>query len=441
LSDGEGTVVRFRRTSLALVVLGSLVLFLGAFAVWAARQALNTDDWVDTSTELLEDEEIQAAVETFLVDSLFDNVDVQGELAGVLPPRLKPLAGPAASGLRELANRVAQKAVESPKVQELWAEANRAAHEQLLVIVEGKDEGALSTADGTVTLDLATIVEQIGARVGVDVAGKLPESVGEVEILKSDEIEAAQTGADLLRKASYALILISLLIYALAIGLARGRRRETVRAIGFAWIVVGIAVLAARSLAGGAIVDSLASTASVEPAIERTWAIGTSLLAASGAAVIGYGVVVVLGAALAGPRPTATAARRELAPLFHNRAAAYGVLLVIVLLVFLWAPTEGTQRLAPSILLLVLMVIGFEALRRKVVGDFPDETWEDSAGRWRERFSGARGAVRSRRGGGEDDAEEERLAKLERLQELREGGLLDDEELAAEKRRILGEKG
>ncbi len=370
---------------------------------------------------------------------MFDNVDVEGELARVLPPRLKPLAGPAASGLRELANRVAEKAVESPKVQELWAQANRAAHEQLLVIIEGEDQGALSTANGTVTLDLATIVTQIGDRLGVDVSGKLPASVGEIEILKSDEIETVQEGADLLKKASYGLILISLLIYAIAIWLARGRRRETVRAIGFAWIVVGIAVLAARELAGGAIVDSLASTASVEPAIERTWAIGTSLLAASAVGLIGYGVVAVLGAVLAGPTSAATSVRRELAPIFHNRATAYSLLLVIVLLVFIWAPTEGTQRLAPSIVLLVLLIAGFEALRRKIVADFPDETWQTSGARWRERFSGASSAVSSRRGGDANDAGEERIRQLERLKELRESGVLDDEELAAEKKRIFDE--
>jgi hypothetical protein len=197
-ADSATGAVRFRRTSLALVVLGSLILFLGLFAVWAARQALNTDDWVETSTELLEDEEIQAAVETFLVDSLFSAVDVEGELAKVLPPRAKPLAGPAAGGIRELAGRVAEKAVESPKFQELWATANRAAHEQLIVVIEGGD-GALSTEGGVVTLDLAMLIEGVGAQIGIDVAGKVPESIGEVEILRSDEIGAVQDAADLLK--------------------------------------------------------------------------------------------------------------------------------------------------------------------------------------------------------------------------------------------------
>ena len=418
---------RARKTSVALVALGSLVLFLAVFAVWASRQVLNTDDWVDTSTQLLEDEEIQAAVETFLVDELFTVVDVEAELAGVLPPRAKPLAGPAAGGIRELASRVAEKAVESPRVQQLWADANRVAHHQFIVVIEGGD-GALSTEGGVVTLDLAMLIEQVAARVGIDVAGKLPESIGEVEILCSDELAAAQDGADLLKKLAWGLVIAALALYALAIWLGRGRRREVVRAIGFGWIVVGIAALAARELAGGAIVDQLATTAGVEPAVERTWAIGTSLLAASAAALIAYGAVIVLGAALAGPSSAASTVRRDLAPLFRNRPAAYAVLLVIVLLVFLWAPTEGTQRLAPSIVLALLMVAGFEALRRRAVGDFPEETWATLGARWRRRIAASRAG----------SAEEDRISRLERLQSLRDSGLLTDEELASEKAKILG---
>ena len=54
-----------KRTSLALVLLASIVRLLGGFAVWTARQILNTDDWVETSSELhasdvLSDEELAA---------------------------------------------------------------------------------------------------------------------------------------------------------------------------------------------------------------------------------------------------------------------------------------------------------------------------------------------------------------------------------------------
>ena len=454
-SDPEA---RFRRTSLALVVLGSIVLFIAGFAIWAARQLLLTEDWVDTSTEIIEQEVVQEQISAFMVEELFSAVDVQAELEKVLPPRAQVLAGPAASGLRELASRASLRALESPKFQQLWADANRVAHEKLILIVEGGND-RISTEGGIVTLDLRELIADVGAQVGLDVADKLPEQIGEIEILRSDELEAAQDAVDILKKLAYGLVIASLLIYAVAIWLAAGRRRETVRAIGYGWIVVGIAILVAREVAGNAIVDQLSSTAAVEPAIDETWSIGTSLLSASAAAVIGYGIVAVLGATLAGPTSAATSVRRAIAPLFASPLAAYAVLLVLVLLVFIIAPTEGTQRLAPSIVLLILMVAGFEALRRTTVREFPDATWAGAGAAWRERAGGVAHGVSERASGlasraGERASElrerrretavvptagDDRIAQLERLQKLRESGLLTDEELASEKARILGE--
>jgi uncharacterized membrane protein len=60
-----------------LLALASVALFTGAFAVWVNRQALNTDNWKTTSSELLADEQIQAALAPYLVDQLFTNVDVE----------------------------------------------------------------------------------------------------------------------------------------------------------------------------------------------------------------------------------------------------------------------------------------------------------------------------------------------------------------------------
>src|SRR5918995_7083295 len=45
----------------ALLVIGTLLWTGLGFAVWANRQALDTDNWVDTSGDLLEDDEIRTA--------------------------------------------------------------------------------------------------------------------------------------------------------------------------------------------------------------------------------------------------------------------------------------------------------------------------------------------------------------------------------------------
>ena len=126
-----------RKLALALIFVASLLTFLAIFAVWANRQLLNTDNWTDTSSELLENDAIRKQIGLFLVDELYANVDVKGELEEVFDRVLEPagastLAGPAASGLRSLADQRVEVLLERPRVQELWEEANRRAHLRLL---------------------------------------------------------------------------------------------------------------------------------------------------------------------------------------------------------------------------------------------------------------------------------------------------------------------
>ena len=83
----------------ALLVVGTLLWTALGFAVWANRQALNSDNWVDTSSALLEDDEIRTAVGLFIIDRLYQSDAVEERLAEVLPPQLVRLAKPAAQGL------------------------------------------------------------------------------------------------------------------------------------------------------------------------------------------------------------------------------------------------------------------------------------------------------------------------------------------------------
>ena len=106
-----------RGIALALIVLASVIAFLAVFSIWAKRQVLETDNWVRTSSELLEDEEIRTQLSIFIVDEVYANVDVRGEIESRLPPDLKGLAGPAAGGIRQLMERVADEALQRPRVQ------------------------------------------------------------------------------------------------------------------------------------------------------------------------------------------------------------------------------------------------------------------------------------------------------------------------------------
>lgn len=359
----------------ALLVLASLLAFLAVFAIWVNRQALENDTWTDTSTELLEDEDIRVAVAGFMVDSLFANVDVQAELAQALPPRLQPLAGPAAGALRTLADRLANEALQRPKVQKLWEEANRTANQKLIdVVVHGED------AD--VNLDLGAIVTDLGDQLGVDVSSRLPPGAGQIEVVSEDDLSSVQKAGKALRGLAIVLLLLALALFGLAIYLARGWRRQVLRSVGFAFILVGVAVLVVRSLAGDAVVNSLSSTEAVQPAVSSTWEIGTSLLSDQGGAMIFYGLVILIGAWLAGPRGIARDARRGITPVLERRGIAYASLALLLLLLFLWSPTPGFERLPTALLLIALFVVGLEFLRHQAIRDFPEQTWEGASERW-----------------------------------------------------------
>jgi hypothetical protein len=81
---------------------------------------------------------------------------------------------------------------------------------------------------------------------------------------------------------------------------------------------------------------------------------------------------VVLATWLAGQTAWAVAVRRTVAPYLRQPEIAYGALAVLVGIVFLWwAPTPATRKPATAIVLIALLTLGLEALRRQTAREFP----------------------------------------------------------------------
>jgi hypothetical protein len=425
---------RRRILPLTLITIGSVLAFLAIFALWANRQLLDTDNWTETSSQLLEHEEIREQLSIFLIDELYANVDVQAELERAAPPRLDPLTGPAAGALRNVAVRGVNELLARPRAQAAWEEANRRAHRRLLQVVEDGGGDTISTAGGTVTLDLKQLLTQISTQLGVGgrIVDQIPPDAAQLEVLKSDELELAQDAVRFLKALAIILVVLALGLLALGVYLARGWRREALRACGFGLILAGAAALIGRSLAGGAVVG-LAETAAVEPALSETWSIATSLLVEAATAALLYGIVVVFAAWLAGPTSWATATRRGLAPFLREPRFAYGGLTVIVLLLLAWGPTPAFRKPVLALILIALLALGVEALRRHTAREFPNASREEAMRRLRGRWA----AVRSRGDRPTTTTGSERLSELERLGALHKSGVLDDAEFKAQKARVL----
>jgi hypothetical protein len=445
---------RRRWLALALVVVAVLLAFTAVLSIWVNRQFLNTDNWADSSSRLLERPVVRDRVAGFLTDELYANVDVEGLIREGLPERAQILAGPAAGALRTLVERRAKEALARPKVQQLWEDSNRTAHQALIQVLEGGGP-VLSTTGGDVVLNLRALLEatQEQAGFGGRIAQRLPENAAQVRIMRSDQLGTAQDLLKALKALPVVLVVLSLALFGLALIVAPGWRRRAVRAYGIGLIAAGAVSLAAASLLEDEVSSSLAATASGVPVIEAVWQIYTTLLHQVAVATIGYGVVLLAGAWFAGPTRPAVATRRALAPYMREPPLVYGVAAVVLAVVILWwSPTPATRNPVTATALVALLLLGVEGLRRKTVHEFPDAERVGLLVMGRQHLgrlaSGAVGGVRVgsaavvRQAGSFAPATrvpdpDARLDRLERLERLRAAGVLDDNEARAEKDRIL----
>lgn len=443
----------------ALVVLGSVLTFLSVFAIWTERQALNTDDWVGTSGRLIQNETIREAVGNFLVDQLYENVDVEKELKEILPGDTKQLAGPVSGGLRQVAGDGADQVLQSSTAQELWKSANRTTHEQLLDVLEEK-EGTVATEEGKVTLNLASLVTNLADQVGIgaSLAEKLPPDAGQVTILRSDQLKTAQDVVVAVKGLALILSLLTLLCFGAAIYLSRDGRWVTVLFCGVGLVSAGFAVIVVREISGGIVVGQLVDEESVKPAAEAAWSIGTSLMISIATTVIVIGVLFGVAGWLASPTGSARSTRRFLAPaLGEHPAYAYALLAIVVGIYFISAPTQNLRSFLTTLIIAGLAAFGIHELRKQAAEEFPDADFGEFFGRTKERVVGAvkdanlgerasKLRLPEKRKPDDEapttevapaDPDDARLARLERLAALHEKGVLSDEELAAEKKRVL----
>jgi hypothetical protein len=455
-----------RRTVKALVVLGSILAFLSVFAIWTERQALNTDDWVSTSDRLIQNPTIRAALSDYLVDQLYENVNVEAELKDILPGDTKDLAGPAAGGLRQVAGSGAERVLETSTAQDLWQDANRSAHEQLIAVLEDKGD-AVSTSEGNVSLNLGSLLTNLADQVGfgADLAAKLPPDAGQIEILRSDELKTAQNIAIAIKGLALVLSILTFAAFGAAIYLSREGRWVTVLFSGIGLIAAGFAVIVVREIAGGIVVDQLVTVESAKPAGEAAWSISTSLMTSIATTVIVIGVLFAIAGWLASPTDSARATRRAIAPVLnHHVAYVYTGLVIVVCLYFLSGPTQGLRSFLTTLIVAGMAAFGIHELRKQTAEEHPDADYSEVFGRTRDKVVGAvkdanigervgeqasklRRPEPRRPDAGEAPGaeaptavlsdEDARLQRLERLAALREKGVLTDEEFAAEKARLL----
>jgi hypothetical protein len=299
-------------------------------------------------------------------------------------------------------------------------------------------------------VDLRTVVIDLAKQFGLsgNLLSNIPAGAGQITVLHSNQLSVAQDTVKAVRVLSVWLVVLVLLLWALALYLARGARRGTLRDIGWSIVVVGLLLLVVRRVGENYTVSAL-TTPQTRPIGHRVWLIGTQLLGQLGWALIAYGIVTVLGALFAGPSRIATRLRTWLAPILNTRqAVAWAVAGTAYLLLVLWGPTHALRTPIGILLFGALAALGLYTLRRQTLREFPDavhgagpgvtaraQDWWSRRPRELHQLKALHHArTESTPGTASGSVAEE----LERLHALHTAGALSDDEFQRAKQFVLG---
>ncbi len=308
--------------AVVLIMLGCILAPVSVLAVWSANQVSDTSRYVANIEPLIHDPAVQNALTDKVTSEITSNLDVTGyvnQAAALLTqkglPRVGTLLqtfGPSLSGaVAGYIHGTVHKIVTSPQFANTWLKVNTVAHQQMVSALSGQ-KGAVAVSNGQVTIDLApfiTIVKQALVARGFTLVNRLPPIHPTLALFSARELTKAQAAYRLINDLKIVLPILTLVLIAAGVYIARGHRRALIGAgLGFAasMLVLGLGLLIFRGIYLNSVPnDVLPSNAAA--AIFDTFVrfIRTALRT-----LLVVGLVVAAAAFLTGPSVTAVQTRR-----------------------------------------------------------------------------------------------------------------------------------
>jgi hypothetical protein len=232
-----------------LIVIGCLLAPVSVLAVWSASQVSDTSRYVANIEPLVHNPAIQNALTDKITNQITTRLNVTGyanQAAALLSskglPRVGALLktfGPSiSSAVAGFIHSQVHKIVAGPRFARIWLQANTVAHQELVQALSGQGGGAVSVSNGQVTIDLGpfiNIVKQDLAARGFTLVNSLPPIHPTLALFSSRTLVQGQSAYRLINDLKLVLPILSLLLIAVGVYVARGHRRALIGAgLGFA---------------------------------------------------------------------------------------------------------------------------------------------------------------------------------------------------------------
>ena len=377
--------------AIVLIVIGCLLAPIAVLGVWTANQVSNTDRYVATVEPLIHDPAIQNALTDKITVQITTHLNVAGyanQAAAALTSRgltrvgslLKTFAPSLASAVAGFIHTQVHKIVTSPQAANVWLQVNRVAHAQLVKVLSGQGNGAITTSNGQVILDLGpfiNIVKQDLVKRGLSIVNSLPPIHPTIALFSSKTLVQAQTLYRLLNDLKWILPILSLLLIALGVYIARRHRRALVGAgLGFAASMVLLGVILA--IFRGVYINSVPNNVVPSDAAAAAFDIMVRFIRQGLRLLLVIGLVVAIAAFFTGPSVTAVRTRGGFVKALgwvresgehaglrtgpvgrwtydHRVGLRIGVTALMALILVFWGQPTGLTVLALAIVLLVLL--------------------------------------------------------------------------------------
>lgn len=339
---------RIRRSIVAvLVALSCLLVLLSTTVVWAHRTLLNTGTFVGTVAPVFKDPAVTAAVATRATDELFTELDLQARLKDALPPKVSFAAAPIASATKGYVAGELNTVLANPKFQDAWIAALTFMHHQLVAVLRGQQNAALSTSNGYIVLNTVPLINQALGKVSglaSDLTGKqvtlptitsadppqeavnklsqalgvqLPSNFGEITLVRSADLASVRRLVKAFDGLTIVLPLVTIVLIALTLWLSVNRRRTVLQlaaGVALLMIIERRAVLHEQGV--------LASDAHNPQLAQTVFGYLLNGFFVLTAWVLGVALLVVVIALLAGPYRWAVAMRSWVKRTWHSIAGA-----------------------------------------------------------------------------------------------------------------------
>ncbi|MEI7674371.1 MAG: hypothetical protein WCI60_01400 [bacterium] len=171
----------FRSLSLAVIIgIAGGILISGNVLFWVGDTIVSDQQFTKTTAPLIKNPAIQTAVAKYGTDQLFSNIDVQGYVSNVLPPKASFLAPSLTTQLKKYVNIGLQKTLEKPKVQNIWNNSLQKTHNAII-------KGATNyKGDGKIDLgQLFTFMTNNlkNTKLGFLAGKSLPANIGQIQLV------------------------------------------------------------------------------------------------------------------------------------------------------------------------------------------------------------------------------------------------------------------